>query len=176
MTSEYPPRPSASSTAAIQPECNANDPQGCTETFVYRQDGAPLELLYTPAKNNLTQRYWYELDGRGNVVALTDVNGLVVDRYHYDLWGAPTTEREDVPEPFRYGGYLLDRELTLPNETAGWYWLQVRHYDPVLRRFLQPDPSQQEGTRSYVYAGDDPLDATDPGALEFYCSKLGLTT
>ena len=44
--------PQATNTP-VPAECNANDAQGCTETFVYRQDGVPLGLLYTPAKNNL---------------------------------------------------------------------------------------------------------------------------
>jgi len=35
-----------------------------------------------------------------------------------------------MPQPFRYSGYLLDRELLGPNESAGWYWLSVRLYDP----------------------------------------------
>lgn len=38
-------------------------------------------LLYTPARNTTTRRYWYVRDGRGNVVALTDATGKVVDRY-----------------------------------------------------------------------------------------------
>ena len=53
---------------------------------------------------------------------------------------------------------MYDREL-------GWYRLSTRSYDPNLKRFLQPDPSEQEGARGYVYAGDDPLDATDPSGL-----------
>ena len=107
-------------------------------------------------------------DGRGNVVALTDNTGKVVDRYAYDIWGMPTTISEQVPQPLLYGGYVYDRELSGPGDVTatgqpvGWYWLSVRHYDPSLKRFLQPDPSEQEGTMSYVYAGDDPLDATDP--------------
>ena len=67
-------------------ECNANDARGCTETFVYRPGTrarvwVPLELLYTAAKNNLTQRYWYETDAHGSVVALMDASSQVVDRY-----------------------------------------------------------------------------------------------
>ena len=135
---------------------------------MYRQDGAPLELLYTPT-GGATQRYWYELDGKGNVVALTTASGAVVDRYYYDLWGAPSIDLEGVPQPFLYGGYVYDRELRGPGESNGWYWLSVRHYNPALERFLQPDPSQQEGTRSYVYAGDDPLDATDPSGEPGVC-------
>ena len=67
-----------------------------------------------------------------------------------------------MAQPLLYAGYVYDRELHGPGEAAGWYWLSVRHYDPALGRFIQPDPSEQEGTRGYAYAGDDPLDATDP--------------
>ena len=104
-------------------------------------------------------------------MALTDAAGTVVDRYHYDLWGVPTIDQGEVPQPLLYGGYLYDRELSGPGDVTasgqpvGWYWLSVRHYDPSLKRFLQPDPTEQEGTRSYVYRGDDPLDCDDPTGL-----------
>ncbi|HVC81153.1 MAG TPA: hypothetical protein VNL35_11710, partial [Chloroflexota bacterium] len=49
-----------------------------TDTYVYSQHGMPLELLRT--SNGVLARYWYERDGLGNVVALTDVNGNVVDQ------------------------------------------------------------------------------------------------
>ena len=129
----------------------------------------PLELLYTPAKNNFTQRYWYETDAHGSVVALTGAAGNVVDSYAYDAWGRPTASSELVPQPLWYRGYVYDRELKAPGEGAGWYWLSVRSYDPTIGRFIQPDPSEQEGTRSYVYAGDDPLDASDPSGLAGVC-------
>ena len=126
-----------------------------TETYLYRQDGSPLELIRTLGS---TARYWYVLDGRGNVVALTDANGAVVDRYSYDVWGKLLSATETVPQRLRYAGYWYDQEL-------GWYWLSVRHYDPPTHRFLQPDPSEIEGLFSYTYAGDDPVDYTDPSGL-----------
>ncbi len=58
-----------------------------SETFLYRPDGSPLELLYQ--KGGTVTRYWYVLDGRGDVVALTDQTGKVVNRYYCDAWGAP---------------------------------------------------------------------------------------
>jgi len=85
------------------------------------------------------------------------------------VWGVPTIDLERVPQPLLYAGYVYDREFHGPGEAAGWYWLSVRHYDPALGRFIQPDPSEQEGTRSYAYAGDDPLDATDPSGLLGIC-------
>ena len=72
---------------------------------------------------------------------------------------------EAVKQPLLYAGYWYDRELHAPNATTGWYWLSVRPYNPALKRFTQPDPSMQEGIRSYVYVGDDPVDATDPSGL-----------
>jgi len=137
-----------------------------TDTYLYRQDGAPYELIRqtksTGACGSATCRYWYLLDGRGNVVGLADKTGNVVDRYHYDLWGAPSIDLEAVKQPLLYAGYWYDRELHAPNATTGWYWLSVRPYNPALKRFTQPDPSMQDGIRSYTYVGDDPVDMVDP--------------
>jgi RHS repeat-associated protein len=128
-----------------------------TDTYVYNPGGLPLELLRQ--QNGTTSRYWYVLDGRGNVVALTDTSGNVVDRYAYDVWGQPTSVSENVPQRLRYAGYWYDQEL-------GWYGVGVRLYDPSLKRWLQPDPSQQDGVRTYAYVGDDPVDETDPTGLQ----------
>jgi len=132
-----------------------------TDTYLYTDAGAPYELLRTNG-SGATSRYWYELDGRGNVVALTDINGKVVDRYAYDSWGELTSNDatdETVPQQLRYAGYWYDEKLS-------WYWLSVRYYDPEIERFLAPDPSEQDGVRTYAYVNDDPIDLTDPTGLD----------
>jgi len=132
-----------------------------TDTYLYTDAGAPYELLRTTG-SGATSRYWYELDGRGNVVALTDINGKVVDRYAYDSWGELTSDdsvNETVPQQLRYAGYWYDEKLS-------WYWLSVRYYDPEIERFLATDPSEQDGVRTYAYVGDDPIDLTDPTGLD----------
>jgi len=129
-----------------------------TDTYVYDPSGAPLELLRADATTGRTARYWYTTDGRGNVVALTDQSGKVVDRYAYDAWGEQvSTDATDerVAQQLRYGGYWYD-------EALGWYWVNVRYYDPEVARWVQPDPSEQDGVRTYVYVGDDPIDLVDP--------------
>ncbi len=131
-----------------------------TDTYLYTEAGTPYELLRQ--QGGATNRYWYEVDGRGNVVALTDVNGTVVDRYAYDSWGELTSNDavdETAPQQLRYAGYWYDEKLS-------WYWLSVRYYDPEIARFLAPDPSQQDGVRTYAYVADNPLGATDPTGLE----------
>jgi len=129
-------------------------------TFIYGLGGEPLELIRTnPDKT--TSRYWYVLDGLGNVVALTDQTGKVVDRYAYDSWGEETSNDatdETVPQQLRYRGYYYDEKLT-------YYWVSVRYYDPEGMRFLQPDPSDIDGVRTYAYVDDDPLDEADPSGL-----------
>ncbi len=89
-----------------------------TDRFLYNGQGAPLELLRKlPGQNAF--RYWYVLDGRGDVVALTDSSRSVVDRYAYGVWGSLVSSSEAVPQRLRYAGYWYDQELN-------WYWAGVR--------------------------------------------------
>ena len=83
--------------------------QNTTDTYLYRRDGTPLELIRT--QSAVTSRYWYEVDGRGDVIALTDVSGNTVDRYSYDLWGKPVSVSEQVPQ-----------RLGMPAAGTTWSW------------------------------------------------------
>ncbi len=132
-----------------------------TDSYVYGATDAPLELLRQ--RGSTTSRYWYTLDGRGNVVALTDSTGAVVDRYAYDPYGEnlPEGTNETIPQQLRYASYWFDAAL-------GWYWVGARSYDPE-GRWMQPDPSQADGLRTYVYADDDPVDETDALGLGGIC-------
>jgi len=146
-----------------------------TQTYLYRQDGTPLELLQQTGSGPV-QRYWYVVDGKGNVTGLIDgATGQLVCQYGYDAWGKPVLGARDeegynVHQPLRYRGYWYDGWGT---DTTGtwdsgpwrWYALPARPYDPDLKRFLQPDPSSQDGVRSYVYCHDAPLDCADPSGL-----------
>ncbi len=125
-----------------------------TDTYIYGPIGEPLEFLRQ--QGGVTNRYWYVLDGQGSVVAVTDASGKVVDRYNYDSWGEQIGRYpETVPQPLRYDGYWYDSEVQ-------WYWLNVRYYNPEDLRFLQPDPTEQDGVCTHVYVGDDPVDFYDP--------------
>jgi RHS repeat-associated protein len=139
-------------------QVTASGSQNTTDTYVYRRDGTPLELIRTVGGS--TNQYWYEVDGRGNVIALTDASGNTVDSYSYDLWGKPITVTDSVPQRLRFAGAWYDSEL-------GWYWMSTRSYDPGLERFLQPDRSQQEGIFTYAYSGDDPVDYRDSSGMAY---------
>ncbi len=83
-----------------------------TDTYVYDQGGNPLELIRARS-SAVTDRYWYVLDGRGNVVALTDSSGTVKDRYSYDLWSKVKLAVEDptVRQQLLYADYWYDTKL-----------------------------------------------------------------
>ncbi len=108
-------------------------------------------FLHTdPTGTPATVPYWFVLDGQGDVVAVTDQSGAVVDRYAYNQWGRETGNDgadEEVPQQLRYRGLYYD-------EQPSWYWTAAnRAYDPALERYLQPDQN-----RGYVFAGDRPAD------------------
>ncbi len=41
--------------------------------------------------------YYYHFDGVGSVIALSDVNRVIVERYSYDVFGEPKKDEELRP-------------------------------------------------------------------------------
>ncbi len=78
--------------------------------------------------------HYYHCDDLGNVLALTDAGGNVLERYAYDDYGAVTFLTSDgtptgaaasaVGNPYCWGGLRLDSETGLQNDGGGGY------YDP----------------------------------------------
>jgi len=138
-----------------------------TNTYLYGPNGEPLELLHAQPGQTVA-RYWYTLDGQGSVVALTDANGSVVDRYAYDSWGESTSDdrtNEHVPQQLRYKAQYYDEKLT-------WYWMpDTRYYDPETERYLEPDD-----LGSYTYVGDYPVGVDLTSGVVFGEGGGGLPT
>lgn len=97
------------------------------------------------ANNNTLEFEWDQLqrmtaimDTLGNVVALTDSSGDVVEEYRYDVFGYPEIldgNGNPVSEPmtpFLFAGREYDSK-------TGLYHYRTRAYSPELGRFLQPD-------------------------------------
>jgi len=135
-------------TATLNADGSVKSSGGYTDSFVYGATGTPVEFVRTTGGG--TTPYWYETDGRGSVVAVTDQSGAVVDQYAYDSWGETVgKDTQAVPQQLRYRGYWYDGELT-------WEWVAGRDYDPESARYLQP-----VGDPSFVYAKDNPMDASN---------------
>jgi len=100
-----------------------------TDSYLDGGDGRPIE--FTRVQNGTTNYYWYEYDGRGDVVSVTDSTGNVVDSYEYDQWGEELTDttHETVPQRLRAGAMWYDAEMQVQ-----WLWDggTNRYYDPDL--------------------------------------------
>ena len=144
--------------------------------FSYDESGAPQSFYYRNASNSGENygwgtKYYYVLNAQGDVVQLRDQNNAVVANYQYDAWGKllyvydnAGTEITDADHialinPLRYRGYYYDSE-------TGFYYLQSRYYDPVIRRFINADGyvSIGQGLLGYnmfTYCGNNPVNRND---------------
>jgi RHS repeat-associated protein len=135
------------------------------------------------------QTYYYHSDFRGNVVAITNGMGAVVEQYKYDPYGTPFifdaggTPRTSsaIGNTFLYKGKKYDFG-------TGLYFFRARFYSPLLGRFITRDPAgYSDGLNLYEYAHSDPIGFDDPfglaaeecgpsGGFEFDLGKLAKIT
>ncbi len=107
--------------------------------------------------------YYYLYNGHGDVIALSDESGNIVNSYDYDEWGNLTSESEQIANPIRYAGEYYDNE-------SGLYYLRARYYDPVLGRFTSKDSVEGDITNPlslnlYTYVENNPIIYLDPSGL-----------
>ena len=114
----------------------------------------PLSLT----RNN--QTYRYHADTLGSIIAITDPNHTVVQRYTYDAYGNLTnTLNPDFQQPYAYTGREYDAE-------SGLYYYRARYYDPKVGRFISSDPiGLAGGLNTYAYVDNNPLNWIDPEGL-----------
>jgi RHS repeat-associated protein len=106
------------------------------------------------------QLQYYQLNGHGDVVGLSDSSGKELNSYSYDIWGGPEKVKETVPNVLRYAGEYWD-------DTTGLQYLRARWYDPGTARFMGEDTYQGEmsdpqSLNGYAYAANNPLFYVDP--------------
>ena len=140
-------------------------------------DGTPYtaSIIIEKTGSASPQNYYIHRDYLGSVMQITDNLGNLADENSYDAWGAMrnpanwyplSTDRKPLPwfrrgftghehlAPFTddYGGRLIN--------------MNARLYDPILGRFLAPDPFVGSGLTNdfnrYIYCRNNPLMFTDP--------------
>ena len=135
------------------------------------------DYLYTPSgltalyktTSDTTLMYYVHLDHLGSIAAITDANKNVVSRYAYTPWGGRL---------LLSGTNITDRGYTLHEHIAAFGLIDMngRMYDPVLARFLSPDPYVQapdftQSFNRYAYCWNNPFSYTDPSG-EFAITAL----
>ncbi len=117
------------------------------------------------------QRIWFHKDERGNVIAVSDGNGSIYERYRYRVYGEHevlnadfTTKSTAAISPFLWGGSLYEPE-------TGLYWMRNRYYHIDMHRFINQDPIGIWGDANnlgngFAYVAGMVIEASDPSGLD----------
>jgi RHS repeat-associated protein len=126
-----------------------------TNSYIYGPDGLPVEQISSGG----TVTYLHH-DQQGSTRLLTGSTGTVTGKCTYSAYGAPTCEGATTT-PLGYDGQYTSSD-------TGLIYLRAREYDPATAQFLTVDPLVGETGAPYNYAGDNPLNASDPTGLEVF--------
>ncbi|RTY65819.1 hypothetical protein EKM05_09815, partial [Flavobacterium sp. GSP27] len=140
--------------------------------------GAPLyvEKIKNLATGTIVdKKYYLHRDYLGSIIAISDENGLAIERRHFDAWGNLAKLQQNgvaivLPTDGTAAKLLfLDRGYTSHEHLSevGLIHMNGRLYDPVLRSFLMPDnfiqqPENTQNYNRYAYVLNNPLMYTDP--------------
>ena len=115
---------------------------------------------------------FYHKDDMGNVLALTDKDGAVVEYDEYTDYGYPTIYAPNgtVRTVSAVGNTLMWGARPWNPETQ-LYYFRYRWYDPAMGRFITRDPIGLWGDilnmgNGYAYVGNNPWGARDPYGLD----------
>jgi RHS repeat-associated protein len=93
-------------------------------------------------------------DQQGSTRLLTSSSGEVVGKCSYGAYGSPDCEGSEKT-PLGYDGQYT-------NANTGLIYLRAREYDPSTGQFVSEDPLKAITGAPYSYAGDNPLNESDP--------------
>ena len=142
--------------------------------------GVDAPLAMVAGSDTASMRYFHR-DALGNVAALTDQSGTVVQRLDYGPWGALEQITGTVADTNR----LRWKGLLWEGDSTKLYYVRARWYDPVSRRFISEDPSGLAGgINQYAFARNDPVGQSDPTGMrecrpmfiDGHCGQGGHTT
>ena len=140
--------------------------------------GTDRHIAIEVTVNNTSTLYYFLTDERGNVTALTDANGNILERYRYRVYGNfEILDSQFTPKNcnnqtcyatnlhnFLWGGSLYEPETNL-------YWMRNRYYHIDMHRFINQDPIGIWGDANnlgngFAYVAGMVIEASDPSGLD----------
>ena len=140
--------------------------------------GTDRHIAIEVTANNTSTLYYFLTDERGNVTALTDASGNVLERYRYRVYGDfEILDAQFIPKNcsnqtcyatnlhnFLWGGSLYEPE-------TGLYWMRNRYYHIDMHRFINQDPIGIWGDANnlgngFAYVAGMVIEASDPTGLQ----------
>lgn len=162
-----------------QYECDSTA-TGVKERLYLGGDAYSAPLVLQRVNNGSWIPYNIGRDYLGNITHVATSSGTLVAEYSYDPWGRlrhPSTQ--SIYTPGSEPDLFLGRGFT-GHEHLTWFGLinmNARLYDPLLGRFISPDPYIQapdftQNYNRYAYALNNPLKYIDPTGEFFYLDTL----
>ena len=106
---------------------------------------------------------YHEQDELGNVLG-THTGTSVTESISYDPWGMPTYSGT-IDSRLMWKGLMWEGGPA-QGDVVGLSYVRGRWYDPQAGRFIQEDPIGVDGgVNVYLYAGDDPVNGSDPSGM-----------
>ena len=157
---------------SVEIVCNKTD--NSTKFILYLGGDAYSAPAILISDGEVQKLYYLHRDYLGSIVMLTDEDGNIAERRHFDPWGQPIKVADGAGNTLDKLT-LLDRGYTGHEHllSVGLINMNARLYDPVLHRFLQPDnfvqdPFNTQNFNRYGYVLNNPLLYTDPTGEEFF--------
>jgi RHS repeat-associated protein len=143
---------------------------GTITTYHYVATPDGLAAVYVK-KNGVATPYYAETDHLGSIVNLYDANGTKQFSATYDAWGNQTISKNAIGLTRGFTGHEHWNEFGLID-------MNGRFYDPLLGRFLSPDPYVQapenpQNFNRYSYCMNNPLKYNDPDGYKWWHWVIG---
>jgi RHS repeat-associated protein len=155
-----PPSPSPSgsgspSAPGSSPAPSATPPPSAYTSYIYGPAGQPVEQIRGGTATFLLA------DRQGSVRLLTNTAGQEVGALSYGPYGRTNGQSGKATTALRYDGQYTD-------PSTGYIYLRARYYDPQTGQFLTRDPQVALTGAPYSYAGNNPVNASDPTGLSWW--------
>jgi RHS repeat-associated protein len=149
-------------------DCSGN----LVKAFVYGASGRDVVIAVGDVDGDgRLDRSAYQTDDLGNVTAVTNGNGDVLESYRYDDYGTPHVFNPEgspmaqsaIGNDINFGGQPYDAE-------TGLYDFRTRFYDPRAGRFISRDSIGAWGDEGNfgngnAYVNNNPQSLTDPSGM-----------
>ena len=120
--------------------------------------GLGLVSQVTPTGSN-----YYQFDGLGSTVGMTNATSGLIASYSYLPSGSLLSNTGTVANPFTFVG-----QFGVTTDGSGLYAMGVRSYHPTTGQFTSNDPSGIAGgsLNLRTYADNDPVQLVDPSGFD----------
>lgn len=135
--------------------------------------GIGMQIVETQGATTTTTLKYYLKDHLGSNTGFTGAGGALLEEMSFDAWG----QRRNADWTTLTGTFGGSHERGFTNhehyDLFSMIDMNGRVYDPILGRFLQPDPYIEDMTdlqalNRYAYVENNPLSYTDPSGYGFW--------